>query len=111
MKPIYFALLVAAFIAAFAYGYAHAADDEYCYVGFGLGKNQSLTGSYQPWDDGGGTGTTLYVGCAWTMDPDRNWWYGMAYRHYSQIDVGPPWDREGESTLDHIGLWLEYRIY
>lgn len=73
------------------------------HVEIGAGKNGNFTGSSVPWDDGGGV--AAYFGLRY---------YGKLgvcqYSHYSQWEVGPPFNDAVESSLDHIGCALTFKI-
>ena len=81
---------------------------DYFYAEIGLGNNTDLTGASIPWDDGGGTGSMFAFGYSWrvarTVQVEINW------SHYSQIDVGPPFNHKKESSLDHFGIKLRKRF-
>lgn len=75
-----------------------------------LGSNNNSTGESVPWDDGNGIGTFLSFG--YQGKPVR-WIYGeplpiASYKHGSQIDVGPPFNNDKESSVDHFGLGLKW---
>tara|TARA_R110000796_G_scaffold163624_1_gene280579 strand:+ start:166 stop:471 length:306 start_codon:yes stop_codon:yes gene_type:complete len=78
------------------------------YLELGLGNNTNLTGSSTPWNDGGGTGgffsfnyeTLLY----------KRTYVIYHWSHYSQLQVGPPFNDDDESSLDHFGIKLRFLL-
>ena len=108
-KPILKLLYIYIFlVVVFMFSAAAFAHGNFAYAEIGIGNNTDLTGASIPWEDGGGTGTMFAFGYAWEVEPtvqvEINW------SHYSQIDVGPPFNDKNESSLDHFGIKLRKRF-
>jgi hypothetical protein len=74
------------------------------YFEIGAGKNGNLLSCSKCWNDGGGVGAYIAI---------RNEWSNGLFiqaAHYSQYDVGPPFNKEKESTFEHIGVGMRWRI-
>lgn len=84
------------------------ASADYWFIGIGVGDNSNATGCSVCWEDQDGLGGVLVVGREWTLAPElavRAHWL-----HLSQYDVGPPFNDKDESSVDHFGIYLEYRL-
>lgn len=84
-----------------------SADTSYLEVG--LGGNRNLTGCSDCWNDGDGTGAYIRLGWEMNLKPN-NWKAGIHWTHLSQWDVGPPFNNDTESSVDHIGMYLRYEF-
>jgi hypothetical protein len=74
------------------------------YLEIGAGKNGNLTLCSICWHDGGGVGAYISI---------RNEWSNGVFiqlSHFSQYDVGLPFDMRPESTLDHLGIGMRWQI-
>lgn len=95
---------------------AHA-EKGYLYLGLGLGNNTNLTGSSVPWEDQGEIGSVLTLGYRERLN-NYKWfsglsdrWYGSAqWLHISHPFIGPPFNNRDESSVDHLGVYIEYRF-
>lgn len=38
-------------------------------------------------------------------------WTGFNWDHVSQLDVGPPWNDDPESSVDHLGVHVEAHMF
>ena len=81
-----------------------AMADSSTYFEIGAGKNGNLTGSSHEWYDNGGTGAYFAFRTEWDNG------FFVQYSHYSQYEVGQPFNDKGESSLDHIGFGLRIKI-
>ncbi len=77
------------------------------FIELGVGNNTNLTGCSVCWDDGGGTGAHLAVG--YTFPIRHNVSLDLHWSHFSQWEVGAPFNDKHESSVDHIGV--KFRIY
>ena len=84
-----------------------AAHDGYFYTGIGFGSNDNWFGCSDCWDDGGGVGSSLFAG--YSLDFGNGIHGALEWRHYSQIDVGPPFNDDDESSLDTLHITFEKR--
>ena len=84
------------------------AQADYLSIQIGAGKNTNLTGASIPWDDAGGVGCSLNV--RYTYPLTKRLFLGGQWFHLSQCDKGPPFNDTDESSVDHLGIFLEYRI-
>jgi hypothetical protein len=78
--------------------------DSETYFEIGAGKNGNLTACSICWNDGGGIGAYISI---------RNEWdngFFIQLTHFSQYNVGEPFNFEPESTLDHVGAGMRWRI-
>jgi len=103
MLIYYRKLIFLAFLSAFT-----PANADYLFINIGAGDNGNITGASIPWDDANGIGCTLTVG--YRRSIFKNLDLGARWLHVSQCDQGPPFNDNPESSLDHIGVFLEYRI-
>lgn len=104
MTPREFLILVLALWALlFWSGEADAGD---IVLTLGVGNNTNLSGSSIPWEDGDGTGTFLRLGYEAEFDGAA---IGAHWVHLSQYEVGPPWNDDPESSVDHFGVYVEFR--
>ena len=78
------------------------------YAELGAGYNTALENNRRPWDNADAVG---FYGSV------RQEWRGTErltpfcqYSHYSQWLEGPPFNNRAESSLDHFGCALRYRI-
>ena len=104
-RLIFYALLVVGFF-FFAATYSHA---EGTYLELGAGHHESFFNSTHEWENGGG------VGCYARLSHEfKEWWKGVTplvnYSHYSQCDVGPPFNDKQESSLDHFGVGIRIKL-
>ena len=74
------------------------------YIEVGAGRNTNITAASIPWDDGGGTGAYFALRNEWEIGVFIQW------SHYSQYEVGAPYNSESESSLDHIGIGIRWQI-
>ncbi len=77
------------------------------YIGGGIGLNDTFFSSKR-WVNKGELGCVL---SARYVEDIGNYRLSFGYKHFSQCLVGPPIDNRGESSLDHIGVMVEYRVY
>ena len=75
------------------------------FIEVGIGTNNSLINPGQDWNDGGGTGAYIGIRREWS-----NGWV-IQLSHYSQWEIGPPFNNKEESSLDHIGLGYRFQIF
>lgn len=81
-----------------------------CYAQIGVGKNLNLTGASIPWQRGGSKiGGLLAAYCDYKLKDDVFLRYGWA--HISNLDAGPPFNQNDESSVDHIGVSLIWKFY
>lgn len=69
----------------------------------GAGKNGSI-GNSNTWDDNGSLGS--YFGLRYEWDNAI-----CQYSHYSQWFVGPPFNDDSESSLDHLGCAVRISLH
>jgi len=86
-----------------------AIADRYFYVEVGAGHNTSIWGG-RPWDDGNGLGATFTLGWTGNILQSDHWYGTVKWSHFSQWNVGKPFNDETESKLDHFGVGLQYRF-
>ncbi len=81
------------------------------YAEVGAGFNKSFTNTTHKWEDGGAgpLGARFAVGLEGEIKNNPNWRAGCEYAHFSQYTVGPPFNDDAESSLDHIGC--KVRVY
>tara|TARA_R110000851_G_C13000138_1_gene558219 strand:- start:580 stop:870 length:291 start_codon:yes stop_codon:yes gene_type:complete len=80
-----------------------AAESE-TYLEIGAGKNGNLLSCSICWHDGGGVAAYISI---------RNQWSNGLFihlTHFSQYDVGPPFNQRAESTIDHLGIGMRWRV-
>ncbi len=77
-------------------------------VSIGAGWNGNLTESSMPWEDGGGVAG--YFQLKKTYPLSDNLYVAYHYLHLSQINVGPPFNDKAESSVDHIGVAIEWKF-
>lgn len=83
---------------------------DYLFINIGAGNNTNLTGASIPWDDAGGVGCAFTLGYVTPVKGSKNLHFGTRWLHISQCDQGAPFNDNPESSVDHIGIFLEYRI-
>jgi hypothetical protein len=75
------------------------------YIEVGLGHNTNLTGCTGCWNDGGGVGALLSIGYTHQIN---NISASIHWTHLSQLDIGPPFNNEDESSVDFIGVSVRF---
>ena len=63
-----------------------------------------MSGTKLEWDDGGGVGAYFAI---------RNEWDNGVFiqlSHYSQWDVGKPFNDRDESSLTHVGVGYRFKL-
>jgi hypothetical protein len=103
-----------ALMAVFLYGLLNVtaqADEGKWYAEIGVTHNQSLFQSNDDykWDNAGTAGFYGSVRYEKMLDRDRLG-YVLFYTHHSQWLAGPPFNNEGESSLDSIGFAVRWRL-
>lgn len=82
------------------------------YVEIGTGYNDSFFAKSEAheWDNAGAgpLGTTIEVGHEWELSDQVS--SKCRYLHVSQLPVGPPFNNNSESSLDHIGCSLKFQV-
>jgi hypothetical protein len=78
------------------------------FLEIGAGQNNNLTGCSICWDNGGGTGA--YFALRYEEQITESITGFAQYSHYSQYEIGVPFNNKPESSLDHIGVGLRFRI-
>ncbi len=87
---------------------AKAQEKDYFYWEIGIGKNGNIIGASTPWNDAGGIGCSLGFGYVDQYTPRlQGKWHII---HHSQCDKGTPFTDDKESTLDHFGFSLIFRL-
>lgn len=111
MRTLKAVALAATFLAAI-YAAPSSAAPDHCYLRLGIGDNSSaFGGSANKWNDEGEAGVNFGFGCRWFWS--RSIVAGVGLEHHSQIGVGLPFhknDGTAESTLDHVGAYVEWRF-
>ena len=81
------------------------------YAEVGMGHNDNWFGG-EDWTDGGAGlfGATFEVGQEWDVPKNPNMKVKCRYMHVSQWTVGPPWNDDLESSLDHVGCAVRYKL-
>jgi hypothetical protein len=79
------------------------ADSE-TYLEIGAGKNSNILGCSICWEDSGGVGAYLAIRNEWSNG------FFIQFTHYSQYDVGKPFNDKSEATLDHFGVGMRWKI-
>lgn len=81
------------------------------YLEVGAGHNGSFfqERSDLQWDDGDGVG--FYGSLRHEVPVHDRVDLVLQYSHYSQWDVGPPFNDRAESSLDHIGAAARFRLH
>lgn len=79
------------------------------YAELGVGMNASLGNSAGEWDNCGSPGFYGGLRQEWDLDRDRFTTFAQ-YSHYSQYLCGPPFNDKAESSLDHIGVGIRWRL-
>ena len=71
----------------------------------GAGKNGNLTSQHEStqWEDGGGVGSYFSLRYEWKYAVCQG-------SHYSQWNVGPPFNDKPESSLDHLGCAFRLKL-
>ena len=77
-------------------------------ISLGAGWNGNLTGSSVPWENGSGVGSYLQI--AHEEQVTEHLSFVGHYTHLSQWDIGPPFNDERESTVDHIGFAFKWKF-
>jgi hypothetical protein len=76
------------------------------YVEVGVGNNTNLSGCSECWNDGGGTGALLGMGYIHHVSPEVS--LVVHWTHFSQWEIGAPFNNKDESSIDHLGLKVVY---
>ncbi len=76
------------------------------YIGAGVGSNNPFYSSN--WNDQGEMGCMLTIKHVTDLNDYR---VSVGYQHFSQCMAGVPFDDRTESTLDHVGVMVEYRVF
>lgn len=85
------------------------AIDQRIYAEVGGGKNMSFTNNTHEWNDGGGT--AFYGALRYERPITERIEFVGQYSHFSQWEVGPPFDNTAESSLDHVGVALRFKLH
>ncbi len=85
---------------------AHAAES-YVYLELGVGGNTNITGASIPWENAGNAACVAELG--YVHQINKRWWGKARILHLSQCFAGPPFNDKKESSVDHIGISLQYR--
>jgi len=102
IKPKTFFILLMILFSIFMYADVFACESG-LHLEVGAGNNTNLTGSAVPWDDGGGMGAYL----ALRYETKR---VVCHFSHYSQWDIGAPFNDTDESSLDHLGCAFRFKL-
>lgn len=91
-----------------------AQADEFAgtYLTVGVGNNTNFTGASIPWHDADATGA--YFNLAYIGDKKSYLLNGrpvVQWMHLSQIESGPPFNEDRESSVDHLGLAVTWRLF
>ncbi len=78
--------------------------DSETYLEIGAGKNGNLAACSICWNDGGGIGAYISIRNEW-----KNGFF-INLTHFSQYNVGEPFNFDPESTLDHLGIGMRWQI-
>jgi len=78
------------------------------YVEVGAGHNSSPGTESYDWYTGGGVG--FYGAIRQEIPVHERVDLVLQYSHYSQWNVGPPFNDTAESSLDHVGGAVRWRI-
>ena len=78
----------------------HANACEGVFVDLSIGKNTAISNS-DTWNDAGGSGVVFQA--VYKASISDRWDIGCQYIHASQLEAGPPFNDDGESSLDHVG--------
>ena len=78
------------------------------YLEVGAGKNSSPGTVLYDWYDSGGIGCSIEL--RQEVPVHDRVAFALRYLHVSHCDVGPPFNDKPESTLDHVGATLRFRI-
>jgi hypothetical protein len=81
-----------------------ALADSNTYFEIGAGNNTNITPNNTPWNDGGGVGAYFSLRNQWDNGLFIQW------SHYSQYDVGAPFNYDPESSLDHFGIGMRFKL-
>lgn len=84
---------------------AYACKDHW-FVEIGAGENGRIVGN-DSWNDGGGTGAKLNVGYQWELSPQVATTFNIT--HLSQWEIGKPFNKKDEDTVDHVGFSIIWR--
>lgn len=82
--------------------------ESYFYARIGFGANENFFTDDVIWEDQDEFAGHLGLGYRARLS-DR-WYLDAHWSHYSQWLAGPPFDDRPESSLDHVGMALEYRF-
>ena len=79
------------------------------FLELGAGYNANLFGCDDCWDDGGAgpLGAYMRIGAQYDW---RGVTIGGHWIHLSQWLVGPPWNDDAESSVDHVGVFARFRL-
>jgi len=82
------------------------------YVELGAGFNTSFTNQTHKWEDGGAgpLGAKIVLGVDGVVKNNPHMRAGCAIEHYSHWFVGPPFNNNAESSLDHIGCSVRMNL-
>lgn len=78
------------------------------YAEIGAGKNKSFNNSAMPWEDAGDIAFIGELGVEWEHSGHTQ--TNCKYLHVSQWFAGPPFNNEKESSLDHFGCAIKFRM-
>ena len=76
------------------------------YTSLHMGSNTNITGCSVCWENGGGIGTMFRIGRREAISSNIN--IDITYTHLSQINIGYPFNNRAESSVDFLGIGLEY---
>lgn len=95
----------------FAIGDIRADDSSGLFITIGAGTNTQLFGG-ETWNDADSTGAFLSASYHWNP---QAWLLGgrpfVHLTHLSQFESGPPFNDEIESSVDHIGIAVSWRVW
>ena len=77
----------------------------YCYIELGFGNNTSFN-NLTKWNNADSTGVIASASCLKQLSNKPVWFLKSQYLHASQVSDNLP-----ESSLDHIGLAIQYRFW
>lgn len=81
------------------------------YAELGMGYNDNLFGG-EDWDNAGSGifGAAIEVGQEWDVPNNPNMNVKCRWLHLSHYSAGPPFNNERESSVDHIGCAVGYKL-
>jgi len=116
MSPNFKAVLIVTAIAVMFTGMVARADtpriltgDVYAEIGAGYSTSFFQSNERYQWENGGSPGFYGSIRYELMLDRDR---LGVVvhYMHASNWFVGPPFNDDGESSLDHIGIAVRWKL-